>query len=78
MLTLNVDEAYLTKLNLDVPINVPINAAQSKIFEALRRNSSLTAADLASLVGVTDKTIKRHIKVLCDLEALCPCKLWFA
>jgi predicted ArsR family transcriptional regulator len=36
----------------------------------LRRDGTQTAADLASLIGVTDKTIKRHIKILRELGLL--------
>lgn len=50
----------------DVGVNVPVNEVAGKILILLRANSRATAQKLALALGVTDKTIKRHLKVLRD------------
>lgn len=49
---------------VDVPVNVPVNEVAAKILILLRANPKATAATMASALGVTDKTIKRHLKAL--------------
>lgn len=48
----------------DVPVNVPVNEVSSKILILLRANPKATAQKMAQALGVTDKTIKRHLKEL--------------
>ncbi|WP_423222707.1 winged helix-turn-helix transcriptional regulator [Candidatus Amarolinea aalborgensis] len=53
-----------TETRADVPVNVPVNAVSDKILILLRANPKATAQKLAQVVGVNDKTIKRHLKTL--------------
>lgn len=60
----------------DVPVNVPVNVLvnvpvntglgelSDKILTLVRANSKVTAQKMALALGVTDKTIKRHLKAL--------------
>jgi ATP-dependent DNA helicase RecG len=48
----------------NVPVNVPVNPLQQKILILLRANPKVTAQKMALMLGVTDKTIKRHLKTL--------------
>lgn len=50
----------------DVPVNVPVNEVAGKILILLRANPRATAQKMALALGVTDKTIKRHLKALRD------------
>jgi len=47
-----------------VPVNVPVNQLSDKILTIVRANPKVTAQKLALALGVTDKTIKRHLKAL--------------
>ena len=61
-----------TETRADVPasvpanvlVNVPVNTVSDKILILLRANPKATAQKLAQAVGVSDKTIKRHLKTL--------------
>jgi predicted HTH transcriptional regulator len=57
-----------TQTVVDVPVNVPVNVPVSerldKILTMLRANPKVTAQKMALVLGVTDKTIKRHLKAL--------------
>ena len=57
-----------TQTVVDVPVNVPVNVPVSerldKILTMLRANPKVTAQKMALALGVTDKTIKRHLKAL--------------
>lgn len=48
----------------NVPVNVPVNQVSSRILVLLRANPNATAEKMARALGVTDKTIKRHLKAL--------------
>lgn len=48
----------------DVPVNVPVTSISDKVLVLLRANSKATAQKLAQALGVSDKTVKRHIKLL--------------
>ncbi len=53
-----------TQTVADVGVNVPVNKVSGKILILLRANPKATAEKMASVLGVTDKTIKRHLKAL--------------
>ena len=48
----------------NVPVNVPVNERLDKILTMVRANPKVTAQKMALALGVTDKTIKRHLKAL--------------
>lgn len=52
----------------NVPANVPVNTGlgelSDKILTLVRANPKVTAQKMALALGVTDKTIKRHLKAL--------------
>ena len=48
----------------NVPVNVPLNEVTAKILVLLRANPKATAQKMALALGVTDKTVKRHLKAL--------------
>jgi Fic family protein len=52
------------KILINVPVNVPVNEIPDKILIMVRANPKATAQKMALTLGVTDKTIKRHLKVL--------------
>ena len=58
----------VTQTVVDVPVNVPVNASANelsyKILTMVRANPKVTAQKMALALGVTDKTIKRHLKAL--------------
>lgn len=49
---------------VSVPVNVPVNEVSDKILIMLRADPKATAQKMAIALGVTDKTIKRHLKML--------------
>jgi Fic family protein len=57
-----------TETVIDVPVNVPVNVLvneiSDKVLIMLRANPKATAKKMALALGVTDKTIKRHLKAL--------------
>ena len=57
-----------TETKVDVPVNVlvnvPVNDVSDQILVMLRANPKATAEKMALALGVTDKTIKRHLKAL--------------
>ena len=48
----------------NVPVNVPANGVSDKILIIVRADPKATAQKMALSLGVTDKTIKRHLKAL--------------
>lgn len=64
--------AYEKSIGEDVPINVPINVPikptgrKAQIIELMFTDSSITIKELATRLGVNDKTIKRDIAALRD------------
>ena len=65
--TRTIDEDDI-QANANVPVNVPVNVPASELAEKilimLRANPKVTALKMALALGVTDKTIKRHLKAL--------------
>lgn len=61
-----IDIAAETRADVpvNVPLNVPLNEVSGKILILLRANPRATAQKMAQALGVTDKTIKRHLKEL--------------
>jgi Fic family protein len=57
-------ETILANVPVNVPVNVPANDISDKILIMLRANPKATAQKMALTLGVSDKTIKRHLKVL--------------
>jgi Fic family protein len=53
-----------TDVPVNVPVNVPVHEVSGKVLILLRANPKATAQKMASALGVTDKTIKRHLKAL--------------
>ncbi len=57
-----------TQTVVDVPVNVlvnvPVNELSNKILAMVRANPKVTAQKMALALDVTDKTIKRHLKLL--------------
>lgn len=51
---------------VNVPVNVPVNEISDKVLILVRANPKATAQKMALALGVTDKTIKRHLKILHD------------
>jgi Fic family protein len=51
---------------VSVPVSVPVNGISDKILIIVRANPKATAQKMALALGVTDKTIKRHLKALRD------------
>jgi Fic family protein len=49
---------------VNVPVNVPVSGISEKILVMVRANPKATAGKMAVALGVTDKTIKRHLKTL--------------
>ncbi len=56
-------EVATTPVPKKVPRNVPKNRLE-QVFELIRENSEITSAQIAELLGVSDKTIKRDISKL--------------
>ena len=60
----------MPNLNYDVPQDVPQDVSQdvpqdkldNKILELIRKNNRVTAESIAAEIGVSSKTVKRHIK----------------
>ena len=61
-----IDVATQTVVDVpvNVPANVPVNELSVKILRLVRANPKVTAQKMALALGVTDKTIKRHLKAL--------------
>lgn len=53
-----------TETTVDVPVNVPVKEISDKILILLRANPKATAQKMSQVLGVSDKTIKRHLKTL--------------
>ena len=56
----------MPNLNYDVPEDVPQNVPQDKlncqIMDLIRKDSKVSTEKMAIAIGVSSKTIKRHIK----------------
>lgn len=61
--TRTVDEGSVND-PVNVPVNVPANDLASKILTLVRAQSKVTAQKMALTLGVSEKTIKRHLKLL--------------
>ncbi len=59
-----IDVARETAAN--VPVNVPVNEVSQRILAMIGANPKATAQKLALALGLSDKTVKRHIKALCE------------
>ncbi len=61
-----IDIATVTAVDVpvNVPVNVPVTGIPDKILVIVRANPKATAQKMALALGVTDKTIKRHLKAL--------------
>ena len=55
---------------VNVPVNVPGNERLDKILTLLRANPKATAQKMALALGVSDKTIKRHLKALREQDRI--------
>lgn len=75
--SINEQERQQQDVPKNVPENVPENQLSGKILALLMSNPKTSAQKLAATLGVTDKTIKRHIKVLVEqgyLQRIGPAK----
>jgi predicted HTH transcriptional regulator len=45
-------------------VNVPVNVTQKKILNILNKDKEITATKLADLLKITEKTVKRTVKIL--------------
>lgn len=61
--TRTVDETFVN-VPVNVSVNVPVNELTAKILTLVRAQPKVTAQKMALTLGVTDKTIKRHLKLL--------------
>lgn len=52
----------MPNLNYDVPQNVPQNKLDTQIVDLIRKDSKISTEKIAITLGVSSKTIKRHIK----------------
>ena len=61
---IDVATETVADVSVNVPVNVPVNEISDKILILVRANPKATAQKMALALGVTDKTIKRHLKAL--------------
>ena len=54
----------MPNLNYDVPQDVPQNKLDTQIVDLIRKDSKISTEKIAITLGVSSKTIKRHIKEL--------------
>ena len=54
---------FFAKINRNVPVNVPVNRLD-KIKEIITQNNTMTISEIASILQVNEKTIKRDIEKL--------------
>ena len=47
---------------LNVPQDVPQDNLDEKILDLIKSNKRITTQEIGKILGVSDKTIKRHIK----------------
>ena len=52
----------MPNLNYDVPQDVPQDKLDTQIVDLIRKDSKISAEKIAITLGVSSKTIKRHIK----------------
>jgi ATP-dependent DNA helicase RecG len=45
-------------------VDVPVNQVADKVLVMIRADAKVTAQKMVIALGVTDKTIKRHLKIL--------------
>ncbi len=55
---------------LNVPVNVPVNDRQIKIINEIQKNKKITQVELADKYNVNEKTIKRDLKKLKELNLI--------
>ena len=61
---IDVATVSVVDVPVNVPVNVPANEISNKILMLVRANPNATAQKMALTLGVSDKTIKRHLKSL--------------
>ncbi len=52
----------MPNLNYNVPQNVPQDKLDAQIMDLIRKDSKISTEKIAIALGVSSKTIKRHIK----------------
>ena len=52
----------MPNLNYDVPQDVPQDKLDAQIVDMIRKDSKISTEKIAIALGVSSKTIKRHIK----------------
>ena len=48
----------------DVPHNVPHNQLDKQIIHLIQRNNKISTEKMSIILGVSSKTVKRHIKAM--------------
>ena len=63
---------YSVKVSQDVPQDVPQGVPQDnldkKILDLIKNNNKISTHEMGNILGVSDKTIKRHIKNIDNLK----------
>ena len=55
---------------INVPVNVPVNDRQKSIISSIRENNNITIIQLAEIYDVNEKTIRRDLKKLTELNII--------
>ena len=51
-------------ITINITNNITINDAQKKILAQMQANPKITTKDLAKTLGIADRNVKNHIKIL--------------
>ena len=66
------NDFILTLFNLNYSANVPQDVPQDdldiKILDLIKNNNKISTQEIGNILGVSDKTIKRHIKNIDNLK----------
>ena len=52
----------------DVPQDVPQDDLDIKILDLIKNNNKISTQEMGKVLGVSDKTIKRHIRNISNLK----------
>ena len=59
---------YSVKVSQDVPQGVPQDNLDKKILDLIKNNNKISTHEIGNILGVSDKTVKRHIKNIDNLK----------
>ena len=54
----------MPNLNYNVPQDVPQNKLDEQIIHLIQKNNKISTEKMSAILGVSSKTIKRHIKAM--------------